>query len=91
MNDLGRLCQVTEKGTAGPTQQRVKGTRTFRVIRYNSIPLDKLYDIYHKRVVCEYCPDKDKPNLTRITLTGGHICGPYDVSTPTGSLVIDVI
>ena len=31
-------------------------------------------------------PDKDDPNRTRITFAGGHICVPYDVSTPTGSL-----
>ena len=37
-------------------------------------------------MVCEYRPDKDDPNSTRITIVGGHILVPFDVSTPTGSL-----
>ena len=85
-NELVRLCQGIGKGTAGPAQQRVKVTSTFCVIRYDDIPSNKLSDICHTRVVWEYRPDKDDPNRTRITLAGGHICVPYDVSTPTGSL-----
>ena len=64
----------------------MKGTSTFRVICYDDIPRDKLSDICHTRVMCEYRPDKEDPNRTRITLAGRHICVPYDVSTPTGSL-----
>ena len=37
-------------------------------------------------MVFEYRPDKDDPNRTRITIAGGHILVPFDVSTPTGSL-----
>ena len=37
-------------------------------------------------MVCEYHPDKDEPNRTRITISGGHILVPFDVSTPTVSL-----
>ena len=33
-----------------------------------------------------YYEDKDDPNRTRITITGGHILVHFDVSTPTGSL-----
>ena len=51
-NKLGRLCQGIGKGTAGPAQQRVKGTSTFRVIHYDDIPSNKLSDIYHTRFVC---------------------------------------
>ena len=64
----------------------MKGTSTFRVICYDDIPRDKLSDICHTRVVCEYRLDKDDPNRTRITLAGGHICVPYYVYTPTVSL-----
>jgi len=85
-NELGRLCQGVGEGTAGPKKQRVAGTGTFRVINYDDIPQAKRSDICHTRVVCEYRADKDDPNRTRITLAGGHICVPYDVSTPTGSL-----
>ena len=85
-NALGRLCQGVDEGTAGPDKQRAAGTSTFCVINYNDIPKNKCSNICHTRVVCEYCPNKDDPNRTRITLAGGHICVPYNVSTPTGSL-----
>ena len=35
---------------------------------------------------CEYRPDKEDPNRTRITIAGGHILVPFDISTPTVSL-----
>ena len=53
--------------------QRVKGTNTFHVIRYEDIPKDKRTDICHTRVVCEICLGKDDPNRTRITVNGGYI------------------
>ena len=37
-------------------------------------------------VVCEYRPQKEDPNRTRITVTGVHIKYPGDLGTPTGSL-----
>ena len=37
-------------------------------------------------VVCEYCPQKEDPNCTHITVAGGHIKHPGDLGTPTGSL-----
>ena len=70
----------------GPKNQRIKGTGTFKFIRFNDIPFYKRKDICHTRVVCEYRPDKDDPNRTRITISGGHLIVPFDVSTPTGSL-----
>ena len=70
----------------GPKNQIIKGTGTFKVIRFNYIPFEKRKDVCHKRVVCEYRLDKDEPNRTRITIAGDHILVPFDVSTPTGSL-----
>ena len=85
-NELGRLCQGIGRGTVGPKKQRIKGTGTFKVIRFNDILFEKRKDICHTRVVCEYRPDKDDPNRTRITIAGGHSLMTFDVSTPTGSL-----
>ena len=70
----------------GPKKQRIKGTGTFKVIRFNDIPFEKRKDICHTRVVCEYRPVKDDPNRTRITIVGGHTLVNFDVYTPTGSL-----
>ena len=86
LNELGRLCQGISKGTVGPKNHRIKGTGTFKVIRFNDIPFEKRKDIYHTRMECEYRPDKGDPNRTRITIAGGHILVPFDISTPTVSL-----
>ena len=85
-NELGRLCQGIGRGTVGPNKQIIKGTGTFKVIRFNDVPFEKRKNICHTRVVYEYRPEKDDPNRTRITIAGGHILVPFDVSTPTGSL-----
>ena len=85
-NELGRSRQVIGKGTVGSKNQRIKGIGTFKVVRFNDIPFEKRKDIFHTRVVCEYRPDKDDSNRKRITIAGGHILVPFDVSTPTGSL-----
>ena len=85
-NELGRLCQGIGHGSAGPQLQRVKGTNTFRIIRYDDIPTEKRSDICHTRVVCEVRPGKEDPNRTRITVNGGDIYYDGDVATPTGSL-----
>ena len=85
-NELGRLCQGVGHGTARPHQQRVKGTNTFRVIRYEDIPVHKQRDICHTRVVCKVLPSKDDPKRMRITVNGGDIYYNGDVSAPTGSL-----
>ena len=42
-----------------PKKQRIKGTGTFKVVRFNDIPFEKQKDISHTRVVCEYRTDKD--------------------------------
>ena len=85
-NEMGRLCQGVGKGDKGPNKQRVKGTDTFRVIRYADIPPDRRKEIAHVRVVCEVRPQKSDPNRVRITVAGSRICYPGDVGTPTASL-----
>ena len=70
----------------GHKKQRIKGIGTFKVIRFNDIPFDKRNDICHTRVVCEYCPEMDEPTRKCITISGGHILVPFDVSITTGSL-----
>ena len=70
----------------GPKKQRIKGKGKFKVIRFNNIPIEKQKEICHTRLVYEYHPDKDDPNMTHITIEGGHILVPFDVSTRTSSL-----
>ena len=70
----------------GPKKQTIKGTGTFKVVRFNDIPFDKLKVICHTIEVCEYRPDKDNPNRICIKIVGKNIIVPFYVSTPTGSL-----
>ena len=85
-NELGRLFQGVGSGTSGGKKQRVKGTYTFQVIKFENITHDHRKEIYHTSVVCEVIPNKDEPNLTRITVAENRVRYPGDVATPTGSL-----
>lgn len=88
-NEMGRLCQGVGTGSKGPKMQRIAGTDTFRVIKFqfHYIPPDRRKEICNVRVACGYRPSKDDPsNRTRITIAGTRICYPGDVATPTGSL-----
>ena len=85
-NELRRLCQGVGSGTSGPQKKCVKGTDTFRVIKFDDIPQYHWKEIYHTSVVCEVRSNKDYPRFTCITVAGTRICYPGDVATPTGSL-----
>jgi hypothetical protein len=84
--EIGRLCQGIGSKKEDPSQQRVKGTDTFRVIRFEDIPPEKRREVCHTSVVCEVRPDKDDPNRTRVTVAGNRIIYPGDVATRTGCL-----
>ena len=47
-----------------PTQQPVKCTDKFHVIRFDDIPPAKRREVCHTSVVCEIRADKDGPNRT---------------------------
>ena len=83
---MGRLCQGVGNGTSVTQQQQVKGTNTFRITRYEEIPVHKRGDIFHTRAVCGVRPVKDNPNQMRITVNGGKIYYSGYVATPTGYL-----
>jgi len=61
-NELGRLCQGVGTGTKGPKKQRVAGTDTYRLIRFNDIPPEQRKEICFTCVVCEIKPQKEDPN-----------------------------
>ena len=84
-NKLGRLCQGFGSNSTN-TGQRVKGTNTFKFIRYENIPHNRRKEITFSKVVCLFHPEKPDPNHTRITIGGNLICYPGDVGTKTASL-----
>ena len=51
-NKLGRLFQGVGQGGNVPKKQRVVGTDTFNVIKYNKIPVDFRKEITYTKVVC---------------------------------------
>jgi hypothetical protein len=53
-NELGRLCQGVGSGKKGPLGQHSKGTRTFNIINFDDIPIDRRGEITYTKVVCEY-------------------------------------
>ena len=62
---------------------RIKGTNTIYFTNYALIPKDCLSDITYVRIVVDYCPQKNEPNRTRLTVGGNLIDYPGDVRTPT--------
>jgi len=84
-DEMGRLCQGVGVGPAGEGK-RMEGTDTFRVIRHDDIPKDRLKEVCYTSVQCTVRPQKADPNRTRITIAGNRICYPGDVGTPTASL-----
>ena len=78
---MGWLCQGVGKGDKGPKGQRVAGTDTFRLIRFQDIPRERRREINHVRTVCEVRPQKEDPNRTRITVAGTNVRFEGDVGT----------
>ena len=85
-NKQGRLFQGRGNGSEGPKNQRIKGTETFQIIRYDNIPSQQHNKITYTKVVCEYKAQKEDPNQTWITIGSNCIFYPGDVGTPTGFL-----
>ena len=57
-NELGRICQGIGKVNNEPRKQRIAGTETFKVVRYQDIPQDSRKEVCHTKVVCEVRPHK---------------------------------
>ena len=85
-NGLRRLCQGDASGTSGEKKQHVKGTYTFRVIKFENISHDRRKEICHTSVICEVRPNKEEPNCTCITVKVNRVRYPGYVATPIGSL-----
>jgi hypothetical protein len=61
-----------------------KGTGTCFFIKNLDIPKGRTYT--YGRIVCNYCPQKDKPHRTLLTVSGNCIDYPWNKSTPTAIL-----
>jgi hypothetical protein len=77
--ELGRLAQ----GIPGIS----KGTDTIVFIARDEIPFARLKDITCGCVCANYCPKKDDPNRTHLTISGNRVNFPGDCGTPTVDMV----
>ena len=64
-NELGRLVQGTNK--------RVNGTYTICFIDYENIPSERRKYITYGNILVDYCPQKDEPIRTQLTVQGNLI------------------
>ena len=78
-NEVGRLAQ----GMPG----RVTGTETMKFVTMTDIPSERRRDITYARIVCNYRPQKEEVNRTRIAVGGNLINCPFDCGTPTADLI----
>ena len=74
-NELGRLAQ----GICD-----IVGTDTIDLIPFSEVPEGEA--VTYGRIICMFCPQKDEPNQTHLTVGGNLLVALYDVSTPTADL-----
>jgi hypothetical protein len=60
-----------------------KGTDTIVFIRHDNIPHNRKHDITYAQVCVNYCPEKEDPNCTRVTMGSNLLHYPGDCGTPT--------
>jgi hypothetical protein len=56
-------------------------------IARDEIPFVPLKNVTYGRVCVNYCPEKDDPNHTRLTISGNRVNFPGDCGTPTVDMV----
>ena len=64
-----------------------KGTDAIVFIAHNEIPITQLKDVMYGRICVNFCPEKDGPNCTHLTIGSNRINCPEDCGTPTVDMV----
>jgi len=79
-NEFGRLAQVV--GT------RIKGTNTIHFIRETQVPQERARDVTYGSFSCNFKPNKEEKERTRLTAGGDRINYPGDNGTPTTDMTL---
>jgi hypothetical protein len=66
----------------------IKGTDTIVFIQRGKVPIDQIKDVMYGRMCVNYCPEKDNPNQTCLTVGGNRINCPGNCGTPTVDMVM---
>jgi hypothetical protein len=72
-NEFGRLAQGLKDG-------RVKGTDTIRFIQKNEVPSNRMKDVTYGSFSCDFKPNKEEKERTRLTAGGDRINYPTTVA-----------
>jgi hypothetical protein len=80
-NEFGRLAQGLKDG-------RVKGTDTIRFIQKDEVPSDRMKDVTYGSFSCDFKPNKEEKERTRLTAGGDRINYPDDCGTPTADMTL---
>ncbi len=80
MNEFGRLAQ----GVGG----QFKGTNTIFFIKKDQVPKERAKDITYGSFSCDYKPNKEEKECTRLTSRGDRINYLEDVGTPTADMTL---
>ena len=79
-NEFGRLAQGV--GT------RIKGTNTIHFIQKNQVPQERVRDVTYGSFSCDFKPNKEEKERTRLTAGGDQINYPGDTGTPTADMTL---
>jgi hypothetical protein len=77
--ELGHLAQ----GIPGVNKE----PDTIVFIQRDEVPIDQIKDVTYGCVCVNYCPEKDDPNQTCLTVGGNRVNYPGDCGTPTVDMV----
>jgi hypothetical protein len=80
-NEFGHLAQGLKDG-------RVKGTDTIKFIRNDQVPNDRMKDVTYGSFNCNFKPNKEEKEPTRLTAGGDRINYPDDCGTPTADMIL---
>ena len=75
-NEFGRLTKGLKRG--------IQGTENMKFIQKHEVPYDK--KVTYARFVCDYRPQKEEKERTRITIGGDRLDYQGEVSTKTAGL-----
>jgi hypothetical protein len=80
-NKFGCLMQGLKDG-------RVKGTDTIKFIHKYQVPAERIKDVTYGSFRCNYKPNKEEKECTRLTAGGNRINYPDDCGTPTADMTL---
>jgi hypothetical protein len=78
---IGRLVQ-------GLKDKRVKGTDTIKFIHKDQVPAERIKDVMYRSFRCNYKPNKEEKERTRLTVGGDRTNYPDNCGTPTADMTL---